>query len=93
MTRRDGLARRRAAMGFTQKTLAERLGIERSTVGRWERGTMTPLPWNQPNLANALELSPEALAELLRNDGPTTSSPATDDFPPQWSDNFRCGRG
>lgn len=68
-TRRDGLARRRAALGFTQETLAECLGIERSTVGRWERGTMTPLPWNQPDLAKALELSPEALAEILRING------------------------
>jgi DNA-binding XRE family transcriptional regulator len=68
-TRRDGLARRRAALGFTQETLAERLGIERTTVGRWERGTMTPLPWNQPDLAKALKLSPEALAEVLRTDG------------------------
>ncbi|HWD79609.1 MAG TPA: helix-turn-helix transcriptional regulator [Kribbella sp.] len=47
-TRRDGLARRRAAMGFTQETLAEHLGLERSTVGRWERGTGTPQPWNSP---------------------------------------------
>ncbi|MGH3630024.1 MAG: helix-turn-helix domain-containing protein [Sciscionella sp.] len=80
-TRRDGLARRRAAMGFTLETLAERLGIERSTVGRWERGTMTPLPWNQPDLAKALELSPKALADLLRNRDSTTSPPATYESP------------
>lgn len=64
-TRRDGLARRRAAMGFTQETLAERLGLERSTVARWERGTGTPQPWNQSDLAKALGISGEELAELL----------------------------
>lgn len=66
--RRDGLARRRAAMGFTQDTLAECLGLERSTVGRWERGTGTPQPWNQPDLAKALDLSRDALATLLGPD-------------------------
>lgn len=64
-TRRDGLARRRAAMGFTQETLAEHLGLERSTVGRWERGTGTPQPWNQPDLAKALGVSQNVLADLL----------------------------
>jgi transcriptional regulator with XRE-family HTH domain len=63
--RRDGLARRRAAMGFTQETLAEHLGLERSTVGRWERGTGTPQPWNQPDLAKALGVSQDGLADLL----------------------------
>jgi transcriptional regulator with XRE-family HTH domain len=67
-TRRDGLARRRAAMGFTQETLAERLGFERSTVGRWERGTGTPQPWNQPDLAKALGLSHDVLVDLLEPD-------------------------
>ncbi|RBM17612.1 hypothetical protein DI005_21220 [Prauserella sp. PE36] len=66
--RRDGLARRRAAMGFTQDSLAERLGVERSTVGRWERGTGTPQPWNQPDLAKALDLSHATLATLLGPD-------------------------
>jgi transcriptional regulator with XRE-family HTH domain len=64
-TRREGLARRRAALGFTQETLAEHLGIDRSTVGRWERGTLTPQPWNQPDLARALKLSLDALNVLL----------------------------
>lgn len=64
-TRRDGLARRRAAMGYTQESLAEQLGIDRSTVGRWERGTLTPLPWNQPDLASALKVTTDTLDQLL----------------------------
>jgi transcriptional regulator with XRE-family HTH domain len=68
--RRHRLARRRAAMGFTQETLAEHLGLERSTVGRWERGVGTPQPWNQPDLAKALGVSQDVLAELLDSDPP-----------------------
>ncbi|MGH3621763.1 MAG: helix-turn-helix domain-containing protein, partial [Sciscionella sp.] len=73
-TRRDGLIRCRAAKGFTQESLAERLEVERSTVGRWERGTMTPQPWSQPRLAKALEVSLGTLADLL---GPSRTAPAT----------------
>jgi transcriptional regulator with XRE-family HTH domain len=64
-TRREGLARRRAAVGFTQESLAECLGLDRSTVGRWERGIETPQPWNQPDLAGALKISLETLDVLL----------------------------
>jgi transcriptional regulator with XRE-family HTH domain len=64
-TRREGLARRRKAVGFTQESLAERLGLDRSTVGRWERGVETPQPWNQPDLAGALKISLDTLDVLL----------------------------
>jgi hypothetical protein len=69
-------------MGFTQETLAEHLGLERSTVGRWERGTGTPQPWNQPDLAKALGLSQDALADLLGPDQlphPPVDRPTTHD--------------
>lgn len=52
-------------MGFTQEKLAEHLGLERSTVGRWERGSETPQPWNQPSLARALGVSQDVLVDLL----------------------------
>jgi transcriptional regulator with XRE-family HTH domain len=64
-TRRDGLAGRREALGFTQETLAQELGVEFSTVGRWERGTLTPQPWRRPDLAKILKLSLEQLDGLL----------------------------
>ena len=63
-TQRDGLARRRATMGYTQESWLTP-GIDRPTVGRWKRGTMTPLPWNQPALARALNISLDTLEELL----------------------------
>jgi hypothetical protein len=52
-------------MGFTQEKLAEHLGLERSTVARWEQGAGTPQPWNRPDLAKALNVSHERLEELL----------------------------
>jgi transcriptional regulator with XRE-family HTH domain len=67
--RRVALATRREALGFTQETLAQELGVELSTIGRWERGTLTPQPWRRPDLAKALKLSLEQLDRLLNPPG------------------------
>ncbi|QOV36999.1 helix-turn-helix transcriptional regulator [Streptomyces ferrugineus] len=63
--KRHGLVRRRRAVGLTQESLAEVLGVERSTVVRWESGKVAPQPWIRPRLAQALQVSAEDLAELL----------------------------
>ncbi|GAA5110930.1 helix-turn-helix transcriptional regulator [Haloechinothrix salitolerans] len=63
--RRDALAARREALGFTQETLAQALGVELSTTGRWERGTLTPQPWRRPDLAKLLKVSLDELDILL----------------------------
>lgn len=63
--RRDGLSARREAMGYTQESFALMLGVELSTVGRWERGTLTPQPWRRPKIAKALDVSLEQLNVLL----------------------------
>ncbi|MCU1680251.1 MAG: putative transcription factor, like protein [Amycolatopsis sp.] len=63
--RRDALAARREALGFTQETFAQELGVELSTVGRWERGVLTPQPWRRSNVAKVLKLSLEELDSLL----------------------------
>lgn len=63
--RRDALAARREALGFTQEAFAHQLGVELSTVGRWERGTLTPQPWRRQHLAMALKVSLEDLDRLL----------------------------
>ena len=64
--RRDLLADRRKAVGLSQGALAQRLGVERSTVVRWEAGKTAPAPWARPPLAQALQVSEEQLDDLLR---------------------------
>jgi tetratricopeptide (TPR) repeat protein/DNA-binding XRE family transcriptional regulator len=68
--RRQRLAQRRKGLGLTQEDLADLLGVERSTVVRWERGETEPLPWTRPKLAKALRVSADRLEELLADGGP-----------------------
>ncbi len=65
--RRQRLAERRQVVGLTQEGLAERLGVDRSTIVRWERGTSSPQPWIRPRLADALKVSAEGLVDLLKD--------------------------
>lgn len=62
---RRGLAAARRTAGHTQESLAESLGVDRTTVGRWEHSTGLPHPRIRPKLAAALNVSPEDLAALL----------------------------
>jgi transcriptional regulator with XRE-family HTH domain len=62
---RHRLVSARKEAGFSQERLAERVGVERSTIMRWERGETTPQPWARPKLAHALNISDQALSELL----------------------------
>jgi transcriptional regulator with XRE-family HTH domain len=63
--KRGRLAQRRKAVGLTQEQLAGRLGVERTTVVRWERGETQPQPWLRPRLATALAVSADRIEELL----------------------------
>jgi transcriptional regulator with XRE-family HTH domain len=63
--KREAFAARREAMGFTQEGLAAAVGVEFSTVGRWERGALTPQPWRRPRIAKALGVSLDELNVLL----------------------------
>jgi DNA-binding XRE family transcriptional regulator len=63
--KRYRFAQRRQDVGFTQEAFAEALGVERSTVVRWEAGTSDPQPWQRPRLARLLRLSVDELRELL----------------------------
>jgi transcriptional regulator with XRE-family HTH domain len=65
MAARHSLVARRKALGLTQESLAEVLRVERSTVARWEQGTATPRPWYRRRLADALDLTPDELTQLL----------------------------
>ncbi|RBM22354.1 hypothetical protein DI005_07635 [Prauserella sp. PE36] len=68
--RRQSLAERREALGYTQETLAQEMGVDRSTVARWERGVQSPQPWMRPTLAKALQLTPASLAAMLGGSAP-----------------------
>jgi transcriptional regulator with XRE-family HTH domain len=66
-SRRHHLAQRRRAVGLSQEQLAERLGIDRSTVVRWEAGQTEPQPWLRPKIARVLQVSIDQLDELIKN--------------------------
>ncbi len=65
VVKRRSFAQARKAAGFTQEDLAERLGVDRTTVARWEAGEYAPQPWQRPRIAEAFGLSPGACNELL----------------------------
>jgi transcriptional regulator with XRE-family HTH domain len=77
--RRERLSQRRIMMGFSQEHLAAVLGIERSTVARWEQGVTEPRPWQRPELARQLQVTPDELAELLADMTPVVRQPAHDE--------------
>jgi transcriptional regulator with XRE-family HTH domain len=79
VARRHRLAQRRKTVGFTQETLAEQLGVDATTVRRWESGeTETgPQPWIRPKLARYLQVSVEQLEELLYEPGTDDPSRAS----------------
>ncbi|HEY7265692.1 MAG TPA: tetratricopeptide repeat protein [Trebonia sp.] len=72
---RRRLAERRKALGLTQEALANLMGVERTTVARWERGEAVPLPWLRPKLASALGVSADRLEELLTPGAPAGADP------------------
>ncbi|MGX7827983.1 helix-turn-helix domain-containing protein [Actinokineospora sp. 24-640] len=65
MAKRPRLVARRKSLGFSQEALAEKLGVDVSTVRRWELGTSSPQPWAWPKIARQLQVSPDQLGELL----------------------------
>ncbi len=81
--KRHALAERREIVGHSQETLAQALGVEVTTVGRWERGETSPQPPSRPKLADALEISLEELDHLLAEGQPakTVVTPDTPDKP------------
>lgn len=63
--RRAALARARRAAGLSQEELAHQVGVDRSTVGRWEAGETDPQPWARRELARLLGLTPATLQGML----------------------------
>lgn len=88
-SRRRRLAERRKACGLNQEEFAEAVGVDRSTVQRWESGKNDPQPWQRPRIAKALAITSAELEALLvpdayappasRGNWIANNSPADDD--------------
>ena len=76
MTKRHELAQRRREQGFTQETMAFKLGVSPTTYRDWERGIAMPRAGFRPRLARQLNLSLSEVGRLLDND-PTRPQVAT----------------
>ncbi|KXK59344.1 hypothetical protein AWW66_24685 [Micromonospora rosaria] len=63
--KRHRLGQRRKALGFSQEKLAHLLGVERSTVVRWENAETDPQPWHRGRIAAALQVTLEQLDDML----------------------------
>jgi transcriptional regulator with XRE-family HTH domain len=66
--KRARFAQARRMAGYTQERLAEALGVDSSTVRRWESGDSVPLPHVRPKLVELLDVSSDELARLLDAD-------------------------
>ncbi|GGK72964.1 helix-turn-helix domain-containing protein [Streptomyces flaveus] len=66
--RRDRLVRRRKVCGYSQEQLAELLGVDRTSIGRWERGETDPQAFLWPKLAGPLKVTPSELDKLLQSE-------------------------
>ncbi|MBL7502452.1 helix-turn-helix transcriptional regulator [Frankia sp. CNm7] len=73
--KRSALAARRKAMGYSQEDLAEAVGVDRSTVARWEQGKTEPYPENRSELARALNVDYEELDRLIQAEAAPTLRP------------------
>lgn len=74
----DRLKEYRRDRGFSQEDLAERLGVSRQAIGKWEQGQAYPEMEKMLALCAALHVSLDALMadELPEGCRPTTSAPA-----------------
>lgn len=76
--RRERLISARKALGKSQEQVGEEVGVDRTTIGTWERGEYTPYPHQRPAYADALCVSLTELDAMLAN------VPAPEDRTPVW---------
>ncbi|MEU9110592.1 helix-turn-helix transcriptional regulator [Streptomyces sp. NPDC048483] len=70
-----GLAERRKSLGYSQENFAHALGVDRTTVGRWERGETAPQPQFRPPLAEVLQVDLSELDALVAQSGASSQDP------------------
>src|SRR6185312_495249 len=63
--RRQKLIEARKRAGKNQEDIASVLGVDRTTIGKWERDESTPHPNQRPGYAEALGISLGELAAML----------------------------
>jgi transcriptional regulator with XRE-family HTH domain len=77
--RRGRLREAREAANLTQEQVAERVGVDRTTYGKWERGESTPAPGEErTKLAEAINVTLTELHAILSN------MPIIGDEIPRW---------
>lgn len=66
---RDILKSRRLQLGLTLSDVAEKVGVSKATVSRWESGNIANMKRNRiVALANVLEISPSVIMGLCPKD-------------------------
>ncbi|MGY1436493.1 helix-turn-helix transcriptional regulator [Streptomyces reniochalinae] len=84
---------RRKAVGYSQEKLAITLGVDRTTVGRWDRGVTVPQPELRPKLAELLLVDLVTLDGLIKGPsalpGGHTGLPSYDAYGPGDDDMIR----
>jgi transcriptional regulator with XRE-family HTH domain len=74
--RREELVAGRKRAGKSQEQVAHAVDVDRTTVGKWERGESTPQPHQRPAYADALKISLHELDQMLTSlPLPTTMTP------------------
>ncbi|MGP3979288.1 helix-turn-helix transcriptional regulator [Streptomyces sp. 8N114] len=69
-SKRQKFAERRKACGYNQEEFAEAVGVDRTTVQRWENGKTDPQPCQRPKIQKALGINSNELDSLLSLDSP-----------------------
>jgi transcriptional regulator with XRE-family HTH domain len=83
--RRRELAEHRELAGFTQATLATRLGVTVGTVASWERGGSCPTARHRQPLAEALGVGLATVAWLI---DPGVPAPTEGHHVPNWMSHY-----
>lgn len=82
MTFHEHLPRRRKALGLSQEELAAKIGVSRQAVSKWETGDVVPDLNRLLALAEALDISLDALCGRETADS-TTAAPGEPDATPK----------
>lgn len=68
--RGDRIRARRTHLGLTQVQLAEAVGVEQTTVSKWEVGSSRPRHDDISRIAKALKIKPATLFNWLTEPAP-----------------------